>query len=72
MGGIDITLPPVYMLNTKHMLPREEYREGEVPHRAHTGGGHILPTCSCPYSHAWLNNHHFRGAPDARLICKIC
>jgi hypothetical protein len=51
--------------STSNISFREKkYREGEVPHRAQTGGGHILPVCSFPYSHEWLNNHHFRGAPD--------
>jgi hypothetical protein len=58
-------------LKIKHIRLRERYGEREIPHKAKTGSGPVLLTCSFPYVRDWLNKHPFRNESNARLICNI-
>jgi hypothetical protein len=59
----------ITLLKIKHIILKERYGEGEIPHDAKTGSGPILLTCSFPYLRDWLNEHPFRNESNARLIC---
>ena len=61
----------ITLLKIKHIRLKEKYGEGEIPHQAKTGSGPILLTCSFPYVRDWLNQHPFKGEPNARLICNV-
>jgi integrase/recombinase XerD len=45
--------------------------KARFPHQAKTGSGPILLTCSFHYVRDWLNQHPFKGEPNARLICNL-
>ena len=61
----------VTLVRNKHILLRERYREGEIPHQAKTGSGPILLTFSFLNVRDWLNEHPFCNMPEARLICNL-
>jgi hypothetical protein len=61
----------VTLLKIKHIQLKDRYGEGEIPNEAKTGTGPILLTSSFPYVRDWLNEHPFKNAPEARLICNL-
>jgi integrase/recombinase XerD len=71
LWDLDARNHEVTLLKIKHIRLKEKYGEAEIPHEAKTGTGPILLTCSFPYVRDWLNEHHFRNEPNARLICNL-
>jgi integrase/recombinase XerD len=71
LWDLDARNHEITLLKIKHILLRERYGEGEIPHEAKTGSGPILLTCSFPYVRDWLNEHPFKYQPNARLICNL-
>jgi integrase/recombinase XerD len=61
----------ITLMRIKNLRLKERYGEGEVPYEAKTGSGPILLTFSFSYVRDWLNEHPFKNAPDARLICNL-
>ena len=61
----------VTLVRNKHILLRERYREGEIPHQAKTGTGPILLIFPFLNVRDWLNEHPFCNMPEARLICNF-
>jgi integrase/recombinase XerD len=61
----------ITLMRIKNLRLKERYGEGEVPYEAKTGSGPILLTFSLPYVRDWLNEHPFKNAPDARLVCNL-
>ena len=61
----------ITLMRIKNLRLKERYGEGEVPYEAKTGSGPILLTFSFPYVRDWLNEHPFKNAPDARLVCNL-
>lgn len=59
------------LLKITNICLNEKYGEGEIPYQAKTGSGPLLLTISIPYVRDWLNEHHFRDEPDAKLICNL-
>lgn len=60
-----------WLLKIKHILLKEKYGEGEIPHEAKTGTGQILLTIFFFYVRDWLNEHPYRNESNARLVCNL-
>ena len=60
-----------WLLKIKHILLKEKYGEGEIPHEAKIETGPILLTISFPYVRDWLNEHPYRNESNARLVCNL-
>ena len=71
LWDLDARPHEITLLKIKHIIIRERYGEGEIPHEAKTGGGPILLTCSFPYVRDWLNEHPFKNEPEAKLTCNL-
>lgn len=71
MWDLNVRPHELTLLKIRNIRLNDKYGEGEIPHQAKTGSGPILLTISFPYVRDWLNEHHFKNEPDARLICNL-
>jgi hypothetical protein len=49
------------LLQIKHIILKERYGEGEIPHQSRTGTGPVLLRSSFPYVRDWLNEHPLKN-----------